>query len=60
MDRETWDGIPGGTNIDPGSNTEVEYVLPMSKRWLKMTVMLSGVSPGTTCWAAGYLIKREK
>jgi hypothetical protein len=60
MDRTIWDDIPGGSAVDPGANTEVEYVLPINKRWLRVTILLSGTNPGTTCWATGYLIKREK
>ena len=60
IDREHWSAIAGGSNLDPGTDDEEEYVLALSKRWLRLLVQVGGTNPGTTCWAAGYLVKRVR
>ena len=60
MDRDNWTLGDGPANVDPGQNVEQQYVWQLTERWLRISLLLGGTTPGTTCWAAGFLVKRER
>jgi hypothetical protein len=60
LDREHWFEASGLQGVDPGTATETAYVWVLTRRWLHFRVELTGTSPVATCWAAGFLSKRER
>jgi hypothetical protein len=46
--------------VDPGVATETDYFWVLTRRWLHFRVELTGTAPVATCWAAGFLSKRER
>ena len=59
-DRDSWAPCDGGSASDPGEDEEVEYVLGFDKQWFRVEVQCLGTNPGVTCWAQGYLLRREQ
>lgn len=48
-------------NVDPGSNAQTQVVATLTKRWFRMGIILGGTTPnGVTCWAQGFLLRRER
>lgn len=58
-DQVTWSTCTNGSGGDPTQNTEVQYTPTLKKRWFRVKVSLGGTNPAVTCWAMGFLEKRE-
>lgn len=62
-----WTPCSGYTNspnpVDPDANTEEQYVPDLKKRWFRIKLELTTVDPYpfpiVTCWAVGFLERRE-
>jgi hypothetical protein len=61
IDQLTWSTCTGtSAGVDPGEETEALYTATLKKRWFRIKVVLGGTSPAATCWAIGFLEKREQ
>jgi hypothetical protein len=61
IDQITWTTCTGTTpDVDPGEETEALYTATLKKRWFRIKVTLGGTTPAGTCWAIGFLEKREQ
>jgi len=60
IDRDSWEDAGSTQHVDPGTNFEQQYVFPLSRRWMRMQIVLGGTDPATTLWASGFLVKRER
>lgn len=52
----------GVTNpVDPGVDTEDQYTPDLKKRWFRVKLKLTtaGAFPSVSCWAVGFLERRE-
>ena len=59
-DQYIWSDCSGTTwPVDPGSGTEAQYDANLTKRWMRISVVLAGTEPRGTCWAMGFLELRE-
>lgn len=59
VDRVGWSQCPGPQLVDPGSNTEAQYLWGLTKPWFRLRVIGLGPDFGVTFWAQGFLVKRE-
>ena len=41
------------------ADTEVQYTPDLKKRWFRVRLVLSGTNPVVSCWAVGFLERRE-
>lgn len=60
LNRSDWQSCPGSQDVDPGTNLESAYAWPLDTQWLRTKLVLSGSGPVVTCWAQGFLIRRER
>lgn len=60
LDRTEWQDCAGSQDVDPGTNVEAPYAWPLTQRWMRTRLVLAGSSPVVTCWAQGFLIRRER
>lgn len=61
IDQTNWTTCMGtSAGADPGQETEAQYTAQLSKRWFRISVALGGTSPAGSCWAIGFLEKREQ
>lgn len=58
-DQVTWSTCTSGGGGDPGASTEQQYNPTLKKRWFRIKVTLGGTGPAVSCWAIGFLEKRE-
>ena len=59
-DQTNWTTCNGITPpLDPGADTEAQYQPELNKRWFRIKVTLGGTDPSGTCWAIGFLERRE-
>ncbi len=58
-DQLTWSTCTNGTGGDPGLSTEAQYKPELNKRWFRIKVTIGGTLPAASCWAIGYLERRE-
>lgn len=59
VDGATWEEIKDATEIEPSEATPTLVTFDVTKRWLRLSMALTGTDPGSTCWASGFLIDRE-
>jgi len=57
-DRDTWSQIL--SPADPGENTEATVFLTLTRPWVRARMWLTGSGAGATCWAQGFLERRER
>jgi hypothetical protein len=58
-DQDTWTTCNSGSGGDPGAGTEAVYRPEFVKRWFRARVTLSGTNVSVSCWAVGFLERRE-
>ena len=59
-DSILWSDCTGATNpVNQTADTEDQYTLMLRKRWFRIRIVLSGSSPIVSCWAVGFLERRE-
>ena len=59
MDQITWTACAGGPYTDPGASTEAQFQPVISKRWFRVTIILTGANSVCSCWCIGFLQQRE-
>ncbi len=60
-DQTNWTTCANTTaSFDPGADTETQYTPTLTKRWFRIKAVTSGSNPSFTCWAIGFLEKRER
>lgn len=57
-DLDTWVACTGGGAFTPTANTEVPKSITLSRRYLRISVTLSGTGVAATLYALGYLVAR--
>ena len=45
--------------VDPGADTEAQYEAELRKRWFRVELIVTGSDPTVSCWAVGFLERRE-
>jgi hypothetical protein len=62
-DQVSWTecaGSPDGSIIVyPAQNVEKQYTLTLTKRWFRMKVQLGHATNIVSCWAVGFLERRQ-
>ena len=59
-DAIAWSDCSGVSNpLNPTADTETQYVPLLKKRWFRIRLVLSGASAIVSCWAVGFLERRE-
>lgn len=61
IDRQIWStcsGIPA-TGFEISEATEAEKQFTFSKKWFRAMAILVGANATGTCWAQGFLVRRE-
>ena len=46
------------SETDPGADDETQYEVTLKKRWLRLSITLTGTNPSVTTWAVGFLEER--
>lgn len=59
IDRVLWSECSGPQGDEPPESVETPYVWQLTSRWLRLRLALGGTNPGVTCWAQGFLVRRE-
>ena len=56
----SWSTVTGvSAGVDPGADTETQYTGTLKKRWFRVKLVLGGTGPVSTCWAVGFLERRQ-
>ena len=59
-DRVVWQpNTVGPTGVDPGENAQLVLTFPLTKRYLRVRVVLYADDNITTCWAIGSVEERR-
>lgn len=59
-DRNVWSLVPSTSPDDPGADNETQYLLELTKRWLRVNIQVGGTNAGMTCWIQGFFLNREE
>ena len=57
--REVWD-VLGGGGIQIAEEEETPIEVDLSKKWFRLTVVIEDRDSFATCWAQGFLVKRQE
>lgn len=57
-DLDGWATCAGGSSFTPLANSEVQKTITLSRRYLRISVTLSGTGVAATLYALGYLVAR--
>lgn len=58
-DRVVWVS-QNGPGYDSGANTALDVELDLSRKWMRVRVVLGGTDPAVTWWCSGSLVRRER
>ena len=58
MDRVTWTPLNTSWPLLPG--VETQQTLDLSVPWIRSFLSVQGLNSAVTCWATGFLIRRER
>jgi hypothetical protein len=58
-DQLGWTTCSGGPFNDPGANSQLPFAPVLTKRWMRISVTLTGTGATVTLWCLGFLVVRE-